>query len=289
MSGRLGRLALRAYPPAYRRERGAEILTTLEDLGTEGRSARQLLALLAAGLRTRVGLRASWHARGAAADGLRIGAALVVGGYALMVTSDAWQGGGDRLGVLIVVAVWLLATGGVLGGTRLAIPLVLAAPAASVSWWMHNGVRGTTLEFAVLEVAAVAVPAVIALIVARRLEPRALRLSPLWLLAVLPQALLLSGALHPPAHLFISSSVEAVSAVMLFAALAIAPVDPRPAVAACVVMTMVVAWIATVSALGMYSWIAPVPFVRLVDHALPVMVVLAAGARVGLQRLSRPV
>jgi len=288
MNGCLKRLALRAYPVAYRRERGAEILTTLEDLGAEGRSARQLLALLVAGLRTRAGLRASWHPRGAVADGLRIGAAVVVGGYALMVASDAWQVGG-RLGLLLVAATWLLATGGLLAGTRLAIPLVLAAPAVSVSWWIHNGVRGATLEFVALELAAVAVPALVALQVARRLEPNALRLSPLWLLAVLPQALLLSGALHPPAHLFISSSVEAISAAMLLAALALSPVDPRPAVAACVVMTTVVAWIAAVSALGMYTWIAPVPFVRLIDHALPVMVVLAAGARLGLQRLSRPV
>jgi hypothetical protein len=288
VSGRLNRLALRAYPAAYRRERGAEILATLEDLGAEGRSSRQLLALLVAGLRTRAGLRASWHRRGAVADGLRIGAAVVVGGYALMVASDAWQVG-DRLGLWLVAAAWLLATGGLLAGTRLAIPLVLAAPAASVSWWVHNGVGGAALEFAALEVAAVAVPAVVALVVAGRLEPKTLRLSPFWLLAVLPQALLLSGALHPPAHLFISSSVEAVTAVMLLAALALAPVDPRPAVAACVVMTTVVAWIAAVSALGIYSWIAPVPFVRLIDHALPVVVVLAAGARVGLQRLSQPV
>src|SRR5262249_6832071 len=137
--GRLARFALHAYPQAYRRERGAEILTTLDDLGAEGRSARQLFALVAAGLRTRAGLRASWHGRGAAADGLRIGAAVVVGGYAVMVVSDAWQVG-DRLGLLLVAAAWLLATGGLLAGARLAIPLVLAAPAASVSWWIHNGV-----------------------------------------------------------------------------------------------------------------------------------------------------
>ena len=288
MNGRLARFALRAYPRAYRRERGAEILTTLEDLGTEGRSARQLLALVAGGLRTRVGLRASWHARGAAADGLRIGATVVVGGYSLMVTSDAWHVR-DQLGPLLVAAAWLLATGCLLAGTRVALPMVLAALAATISWWIHNGVRGTALEFATLELAAVAVPAVVALLVAGRLEPRALRLSPLWLLAVLPQALLLSGAIHPPAHLFISSSVEAISAVMLLAALVLAPVDPRPAVAACVAMAAVVAWIAAVSALGIYSWIAPVPFVRLIDHALPVVAVLAAGARVGLQRVSRPV
>jgi hypothetical protein len=288
VSGRLNRFALRAYPPAYRHERGLEILTTLDDLGADGRSVRQLVSLVATGLRTRAGLRASWHSRGVAADGLRIGAAVVVGGYALMVTSDAWNVR-DQLGLLLVAAAWLLATGCLLAGTQAAVPLVLAAPGATLSWWIHNGVRGTALEFAALELAAVAAPALVALLVAGRLEPKALRISPLWLLAVLPQALLLSGAVHPPAHLFTSSSVEAISTVMLLVALALAPVDPRPAVAACVAMTTVVAWIAAVSALGVYSWIAPVPLVRLIDHALPVVVVLAAGAGVGLQRLSRPV
>ena len=49
------RLALRAYPAAYRAERGPEILATLAEMQGDRRSpeARQVVALIAGGVRAR--------------------------------------------------------------------------------------------------------------------------------------------------------------------------------------------------------------------------------------------
>jgi len=76
---RVYRVALRAYPPEYRRERGAEILTTLDEMGggSSRPSVRQVMALATSGVRER-GVRTTGATRaGIWAEGCRL-AALVL-------------------------------------------------------------------------------------------------------------------------------------------------------------------------------------------------------------------
>jgi hypothetical protein len=290
MSKRLQRAALLAYPRSYRRERGAEILTTLDDLGADGRSWWQARSLLVAGLRTRAGMRGAWRPQAVAAGGLRIGAAMVAGGYALMLLCYAWQEREHRpFALLLVGSAWAVAALLVLRGPRPAgVWAVAAAAAASLAWYGHEGLHGTILRFSLLTLAAVVVPCVAALVAAARLAPPAGPVSPWWLLCVVPQALLLTGAVQTRYGIFISSAVIAVSAPLVIAALAVAPFDPRPAVAACVVLASVLLWLATVSAMGIYTWVAPLSSHQLIALALPAAV-LAAGATAGLRRVTSPV
>lgn len=289
MSKRLQRAALLAYPRSYRRERGAEILTTLEDLGADGRSWWQARSLLVAGLRTRAGLPGAWRPQAVAAGGLRIGAVMIAGGYALMLLCYAWQEREYRpFALLLVGSAWAVAALLVLRGSRPAGAwAVAAAAAASLAWYGHAGLHGTILRFSLLTLAAVVVPCVAAL-VAARLAPRAGRVSPWWLLCVMPQALLLTGAVQTRYGIFISSAVIAVSAPLVIAALAVAPFDPRPAVAACVVLASVLLWLATASVMGIYTWVAPLSSHQLIALALPAAV-LAAGAAAGLRRVTSTV
>jgi len=65
----------------------------------------------------------------------------------------------------------------------------------------------------------------------------------------------------------------------------VAPFDPRPAVAACVVLASVLLWLATASVMGIYTWVAPLSSNQLIALALPAAV-LAAGAAAGLRRVT---
>jgi hypothetical protein len=96
------RLALRAYPPDYRRERGPEILDTLGEMqaGRSAPDARQLGALVAAGMAER-GRRITGGARGGMwAEGCALGALLLL---LLAATASAYELGWDiwyaRLGM----------------------------------------------------------------------------------------------------------------------------------------------------------------------------------------------
>ncbi len=287
MSTRAQRAALRAYPRDYRAERGAEILTTLEDMGPAGRGHRQTLSLLAGGVRTRAGLAGGWHPQGVAAQGLRIGAFLIAGGYALVLLGLAWQQRAMHpTGLALLAAAWTAAAVVVLRPHRLAGAwAVAAAAAAELAWVARAGLHGGVLWFSFGTLAAIAGPCLAALIAAHRLGVPTRRVAPWWLLGVLPQALLLSGVVS---GFFISSAVLAVSVPLVLLALAVAPLDPRPAVAGCVVLTAVVLWLATASLLGIYTWTAPMSAGRLLALAAP-GVLLVAAATAGLRRLASPV
>lgn len=96
------RLALRAYPPAYRRERGREILSTLADMQGDARrpSLRQIGALLEAGIGERGRAVTGGDRAGMWAEGCAL-AALVL--LLLAATGAAFQLGWDiwyaRLGM----------------------------------------------------------------------------------------------------------------------------------------------------------------------------------------------
>lgn len=83
LGDRLYRLALRAYPADYRRERGAEILTTISD-GGDGFRARELWALVVGGLGQRGRFARADSRAGTWAGGAQLGALVV-----LLVTAAA--------------------------------------------------------------------------------------------------------------------------------------------------------------------------------------------------------
>ncbi|HEY2788777.1 MAG TPA: hypothetical protein VGI72_04930 [Gaiellales bacterium] len=100
---RVYRTALRAYPPEYRRERGAEILETLDEMGAGSSrpSPRQVAALVASGVRER-GARATGGTRyGIWAEGCRLAALvlllLAAAGGLFVIALDTWY---SRLGIV---------------------------------------------------------------------------------------------------------------------------------------------------------------------------------------------
>ena len=76
-SARIYRLCLRAYPAAYRRERGAEILATLDEAGGRLR-AREVIALLTGGIRERGQVASGGASAGMWASGAQLGALIVL-------------------------------------------------------------------------------------------------------------------------------------------------------------------------------------------------------------------
>ncbi|HEY3765610.1 MAG TPA: hypothetical protein VGL44_10680 [Gaiellales bacterium] len=100
---RVYRLALHAYPPGYRRERGAEILATLDEMGAGSSrpSPRQVAALAASGVRER-GARTTGGTRfGIWAEGCRLAALvlllLAAAASLFVIAMDAWY---SRLGIV---------------------------------------------------------------------------------------------------------------------------------------------------------------------------------------------
>jgi hypothetical protein len=279
MSTRLQRLALRAYPREYRRARGGEILTTLDDLGAPGRSPRQVGSLLVAGLRTRAGSHGGWTPAGIVGDGLRIGAALIVGGYALMLLLYSWQEHSHTQPQhLIVAGLWTAAALWLFGGRRSAPAVILAAAAISLAWQVRDGVAGDILLFDAAFLTGIAVTAAGATLVADRTSPPR-RVSPLWLLAVVPQLLVMTGTVDTRYGVFISSTIVALSVPMIVAAVLVVPADPRPAVAGAVVLVPVLAWLTTGAVLNLYTFASPLSPLQLGACALPAVVMALSGLR----------
>jgi hypothetical protein len=286
MRRRLLRLALLAYPPEYRRERGAEILSTLDEMAPEGRTLRETCALVAGGLRTRAGTAGGRAAAGTIGDGLRIGAVMIVGGYALMLGLYAWQ---ERHHAqpqhVLVAAMWLTVALLVFIGWRSAPGAVLLAAAITFAWQIHDGVAGSILLFDGAFMAGLALPAAGALWLAGR-SSRSRPVSPLWLLAVVPQMLILTGAVDTPYGVYLSSVLVAISLPLVALALVISPADPRPAIAGCVLLVPVMTWLAAGSALGLSTFVPPLPLAQLALCTLPA-VGLAMGGLVGACRLAQ--
>ena len=110
--------------------------------------------------------------------------------------------------------------------------------------------------------------------------------TPLWLLAVLPQLLVLTGMVDTPHGVYQSSALVAISLPLAALALMVAPADPRPAVAGVVLFVPVLTWLVADSVLGFYMFVPPLPFGQLVLCALPA-VGLAVGGLVGARRLAQ--
>ena len=286
MRRRLLRLALLAYPRAYRRERGAEILTTLDELAPEGRTLRETCALAAGGLRVRARASGGPTATGVVGDGLRIGAALTIGGYALMLALYQWQ---ERHHAqpqrLAVAALWAVVALLVFAGRRTAPAATLGAAAITLALQIHDGAAGSVLVFDCAFTVGLAVPAAVALSLADR-SSRSRFVTPLWLLAVLPQLLVLTGMVDAPHGVYQSSALVAISLPLAALALMVAPADPRPAVAGVVLFVPVLTWLVADSVLGFYMFVPPLPFGQLVLCALPA-VGLAVGGLVGARRLAQ--
>src|SRR5262249_4736457 len=126
------RLALLAYPPAYRRERGAEILATLDEAG--GAGAAEVWSLIRSGIRER-GMRATGGSMAAAwRSGCRLAALalLLVTGFANLE---------PQLGVGSAPR-WMLAAALPLGAAALVClgrhRLALVLPAISAALFLHG-------------------------------------------------------------------------------------------------------------------------------------------------------
>jgi hypothetical protein len=93
------RIAMAAYPAPYRRERGAEILATIDEGGSRFRP-RELVALLAGGLRARGRAAAGGSPLGSWALGCQLAALVVFANVAAShLYSAGWDGWYVRLGM----------------------------------------------------------------------------------------------------------------------------------------------------------------------------------------------
>jgi len=236
------RLALRAYPASYRRERGLEILTTILDGGEERwPRPRELAAVVADGVRRRGRLAAG----GTRAESLRAGERLAVFAWlwplAVINASRTlypaigaeWIGGGVdwwRAAVsaaLSLVAIWALARSwwyGPLGAQIAGIALSALGIPFAVTWpWQVTGEVGqATAIFALGFVPGIAC----ALARPRAGEPDDAR-SVLWV----PGAVAF-GAVIAWRGLFYSSWLGGPMVVFLIGSLLLARRDPRLAAAA---------------------------------------------------------
>jgi hypothetical protein len=186
------RLLLRAYPAAYRQQRGEEIIGTLLEATPQGRSwplARDVRGLAVGGLRARAALTR----RLTTAANLRIAALVGVAGYlafsavaylvvavhALIGLDVAHQAGWPALAVTVLVGVtvalaWVSSRRAVL----LAAVLVAAAAVCLTGAWGHSDFGWPVTGLACL--------AALALLAGRAERPGCRWLWPVALVAVLP-------------------------------------------------------------------------------------------------------
>jgi hypothetical protein len=229
-------LLLLAYPAAYRRDRGEEIIGTLLEATAPGRSwplARDVRALLVGGLRARAALN-----RQTTAANLRIA---VLVGAAVYV---AFSASTDLAFSLIVLRLgsrpdevgWQLALVGVLGGLVVVAawassrrPILLAAAIATavagllIGWW--PSVFGWPLpELACL--------VVLALLAGREERPGRGWLWPVALVAVVPLMGDLLPGVWPISFLTVLGAIGVISLLWVV-------IDARPAVAASVFLVSV--------------------------------------------------
>lgn len=141
------RRLLVTYPPEYRREHQAEILTTLVEAAEPGRrwpSLREAGGLLVGGLRTRALLAARHGGRTLLADGIRFAVVLLLGaqisnytgfvgllppGYAPFVPLVTW---------IAALLLTLALVAAVRGATRSALVLVVLGGVASMPWSQYS-------------------------------------------------------------------------------------------------------------------------------------------------------
>ena len=229
MSGRLRRRYQRllfTYPPAYRRARGEELLSTLLEAARPDQRFPALgesASLLLGGLRTRAQLAASQSPRRLWADGLQLGVLLIVLvnlGHALQTRFPLW------IALVTITALAVLR-----GWTRTALVAstvaALAAarpllPPVALPWWLPGYGDWSA-------VARYAVPAVVlAVLVWPKVGSLRAR-SWWWLLLPAAAALPLQGDTWAVAQ----AGLE-IGLLLVVLVVAVAARDPRPAIGAAV-------------------------------------------------------
>ncbi len=256
------RLALRAYPAAYRAERGPEILATLAEMQGDRRSpeARQVVALIAGGVRAREAATTGGTTAGMWAEGSRLAAFVLLLLAALrsmyVVAADIWfsQFGmahgftpafamsmtGLARTTAAVMFPWLAAVALCRGRTRLAIAGAVASFALFFTRSMPALGSGVAFVQAIALAEAILLAAPIGLLwVAQRRPGRtAPRYSPAWLLVPPLLAVLeLNGY-------YVSTITVAPLAVLVVGWFAAARLSPHLAVAGFAVLVPVIAFLA---------------------------------------------
>jgi hypothetical protein len=223
------RLLLRAYPAAYRRDRGEEIIGTLLEATPAGRNwplARDIRGLVMGGLRARAAL----NRRQTTAANLRIAVLAGAGGY-LAFSAVVYLIVGMRLLTGPTVhgqAGWAALAVAVLVGVAVAVawvssrkaPLVAATVAAAVAVSLTGAWRHVAFGWPVTELACLAA---LALFAGRAERPGRRWLWPVALMAALP----LVASFVPGA----GTVVFGVLATAGFLSLLCVVIDARPAIA----------------------------------------------------------
>jgi hypothetical protein len=281
MSGRLRRRYERllfTYPPAYRRAYGEEMLSTLLEAARPDQrfpAPREAASLLLGGLRTRARQAAQQSPRRLWADGLQLGVLLIVLvnlGHALQTRFPLW---------IALVAASALAV--LRGWTRTALVATAAAalaaarpllPHVGLPWWLPGYGDWSA-------VARYAVPAAILAVLAWPSVFRPRARSCWWLVLPAVAALPLEGDAWALAQAGLQVGLLLAGLVVAVAAL-----DPRPAIGAAVYLAPGLLYAAEESltagapstlALGYWAVLAAL------------MVVLAAAAwRIRRQQLTQP-
>ena len=229
------RLLMRAYPAAYRRERGDEIIATLLEATPEGRKrppVRDMRALIVGGLRA----RAAQNRRFTTAVNLRLavlaGFCIYLGAAAAADLDTFFSSELDRE-VLVGRIGWPALLAGLLVGAVVALTwlarrtVVIAAvalPAAAAAG--YAGVSSGELGFVVTQLVCLA--AVVAL-TARVVERR----SPawLWLIGAVAAALVVPDYLQYVTYLWSLYAAPGLELGVLVVAIAWVAIDARPLVA----------------------------------------------------------
>jgi hypothetical protein len=299
MSGHLER-RLRAilvlYPPAWRARHGEDLIGTLLDLARPGQrfpSLRETGGLMVGACRERMRGRGLSTPSAVLRDGLHLGATLIVGANACIAVFAA-TGSEDRVAgvpsewgrgeLLWVVAFAALVHGGRLLGpaiVTLVSGLCLVAVVAEMSHVPFPPADGWSAVLAAGAVARLIMPAAVLIWLASRgTHPDR---SPLWLLPLAPAAAALTGASDAP--LSMGLSVVFLSAPLLLGALLLAPLDPRPAIGATLLLFAFWLPLATIVAVDEPFAYSATPAVAL--EAAVLLAILAFSARAAAVRVFR--
>lgn len=230
------RRLLYAYPPGYRHQHQEEILATLLDSARPGQhypSFREAVALALGGLRTRARLAARQSAWSLWAEGLRLGALLLLVSVTASAASATWlltEFGGTWItakaaGWVVTGAAALTVVAVARGAFRAGLVLLVAALAAG---WSGSPAQP--------ELLGLAVAVVIVLVLLRRPPVPSRRRAWPWLLAT-PLSLVVGlYGFHLGDQWPVVGALEARTLLpnlgLLLVALAWASIDPRPTIAA---------------------------------------------------------
>jgi hypothetical protein len=252
---RIGRAALRAYPPAVRQARGLEMLGMLLDAGEHSRRAfaRESGSLVLGGLRARGAITARAETRRLIADACCQAVIIFLMLWIISaLNTEAIAGPSQQLVVQAVVLAAILACA-LIGYERIAAIGGLAALAAYGPLGPHTQL---------LPVAKVLVPIACLLVMVR--APQRRPRDPRQLLWLLPVCVV--AALH--AHAYVG--LPEVLAVMSLGGLLRLPHDPRLAIACSLV------WITVLSAHAGRSFPAGLGVFRVAVVAAGLMLTIAA-------------